>query len=109
MKKLLPILILSALILPNLAFGAVISIDNPLKYNKFEDLINAIIDFIFEIGIIITPLIIIIAAFIFLTAGGDPRKITQAKEMLLYTFIGLAVIILAKGLVLVLKSFFGIP
>ena len=85
------------------------SIDNPLKYNKFEDLINAIIDFIFEIGIIITPLIIIIAAFIFLTAGGDPSKIKQAKEMLLYAFIGLAVIILAKGLINVLKEFFGIP
>ena len=40
----------------------------------------------------------------FITGGGDPAKITQGKQLLLWTVIGLTVILLAKGLVAVLTS-----
>jgi len=85
-----------------------ICIQNPLCAQTFDQLINAIIDFIYKIAFAIAPLMIIIAGFYFVTAGGDPKRVETAKNIILYTCIGLAVILLAKGLVALLKQLLGV-
>ncbi len=87
--------------------GAV-CIENPLKACSFADLIDNIINFIFTIAIIITPIMIIVGGFMFITGGGDPAKITRAKQLLLWTVIGLTVILFARSLVAVLRNALGI-
>jgi len=85
-----------------------IIIDNPLKKaESFIDLVDIITNFIFWVGIAIGPLMIIIGGFYFLTAAGSEEKIRTAKNIILYTVIGLAIILLAKGLVSVIKSALG--
>src|SRR3990167_1621661 len=79
-------------------------IENPLKADSFMKLIDGIINFIFTIALAITPIMVIVGGFMFITGGGDPAKITQGKQLLLWTAIGLTVILLAKGLVAVLTS-----
>jgi len=83
-------------------------LENPLRYNDIKDLINAIIDFLFTISIPITAILIIFGGFMMITAGGDVYKLEKAKSLFLYTAIGFAIILLAKGLVLVLKSVLGV-
>ena len=85
-----------------------VTIENPLKYNKFEDLVNALINFIFVIGIAVAPIMVLIAGFNLLTAGGDPKKVDTAKKILLYTAIGLAIILMAKGLIGMLNQILGV-
>lgn len=85
-----------------------VEIENPLKYDTFEDLINAFINFIFWVGIAIAPIMILIAGFNFLTAGGDPKKVDTAKKIILYTVIGLAIVLLAKGLIGIIKQILGV-
>ncbi|MFH1841308.1 MAG: TrbC/VirB2 family protein [Candidatus Nealsonbacteria bacterium] len=82
-------------------------IENPLKAKEFEEILNTIINFIFAIGLAVTPVIFIIAGFLFVTSGGNPNRLDTAKKMILYAVIGLLVILLAKGLVAVLKSILG--
>src|SRR3989344_5394775 len=81
-----------------------ICIGNPLKADSLTKLIDGIINFIFVIALAITPIMVIVGGFMFVTGGGDPAKITQGKQLLLWTVIGLTVILLAKGLVAVLTS-----
>ena len=81
---------------------------NPLKAKTLTDLIDGIINFIFTIALAITPIMVIAGGFMFITGGGDPAKITQGKQLLLWTVVGLTVILLAKGLVAVLRSVLGI-
>src|SRR3989344_2299879 len=83
--------------------GAV-CIENPLRACSFAELIDGIINFIIAIAVAITPIMVIIGGFMFVTGGGDPAKITRAKQLLLWTVIGLTVILLAKSLVAVLSS-----
>ncbi|MGB9743269.1 MAG: pilin [Minisyncoccales bacterium] len=83
-------------------------LENPLKYSEFKDLINAIINFLFNIALIVAPLFIIIAGFYFVTAAGDPQKIETAKKIILYTFIGLLIIIASKGLIAFIQSILGV-
>ncbi|MCJ7786976.1 pilin [Patescibacteria group bacterium] len=85
-----------------------ICIENPLCAESFEDLLNTIVNFIFWIAIAIAPLMIMIAAFFLLTAGGDPKRIDTAKQIILWTVIGLAIILLAKGLISVLRQIIGV-
>lgn len=87
--------------------GAV-CIENPLCAGSINELINAITNFIFWMGIVIAPIILIIAGFMYVTSAGDPNRVGTAKKMILYAVIGLAVILLAKGLVAVLKSIIGV-
>ena len=84
-----------------------IVIENPLKAESFIDLVDIITNFIFWVGIAIGPLMIIIGGFYFLTAAGNEEKIRTAKNIILYTVIGLAIILLAKGLISVIKSALG--
>ena len=109
MKKTLSILILLSLILPIRVLAVEpIVIENPLESESFEELLNTIVTFISWIAIAIAPIMIMIAAFFLLTAGGDPKRVDTARRIILWTVIGLAIILFAKGLISVLKQIIGV-
>jgi hypothetical protein len=57
-------------------------------------------------GLIVLSLImIIIAAFNYTTAGGEAEKVSKANKMILYAAIGIAVALLAKGIPLIVANF----
>jgi len=79
--------------------GGFFKIENPLKYDKIEDVIGAIAGFVFQIALILAPLMLIIAGFLFVTSMGEPDKVRKAKDLALHTIIGLIIVLLARGLV----------
>lgn len=102
-KKILSIFLLLLCLVPAIT-EAQVEIQNPLEAGSISELIKRIIDFIFYIGVAITPIMIVVAAFHFLTAAGDPKKVSQAKKILLYTLIGLAILLVAKAIPEVLRE-----
>jgi len=104
MKK---ILLISLLLSLPIIVSAV-EFQNPLEYETFGELIDAIIKFIFYIAVVVTPLMVIIGAFYILTAAGDPKKIGTGKNVVIYTLIGLAIILLARGLIAMIESLIGV-
>ena len=106
MHKYLSLILLIVIFIP-LTVGAV-TIDNPLAADSFADLIDAIIDIIFYLAIFVAPIMIIVAGFYFITAAGEPEKINIAKKMILWTFIGLLIVFLAKGLIVFFAEMFGV-
>ena len=66
-----------------------------------------VINWMFVFLIVLAVIFIIVAAFRYLTASGDPEKVKGASAMLLYAAIAVAVAILAKGIPLIVSSFFG--
>jgi hypothetical protein len=106
MKKIFLTLILTLLLLPVLA--SAIEFQNPLKYGTFDELVTAIISFIFKIAVVVTPLIVLIGAFYLLTAAGDPKKVGTGKTIISYALIGLVIILLARAIIYMLKSVIGV-
>ena len=98
-------LIIAALIVPNVSADAV-EIPNPLQYDTFQELIKAISNFLFMIALGIAPIMIVIAGFYFMTSAGDPAKVTIAKNIILYTLIGVLIMASAKGLIAILQTIF---
>lgn len=52
----------------------------------------------------LSVLFVIIAAYKFLTAAGDPEKIKSAKKMLAYTFAAIIIAFIATGIVPLVES-----
>ncbi len=67
-------------------------------------LIETITDWFFTIVMALAVIFIILAAFYFLTAAGNPEALTKARQMLIYALIGIAVALLARGLRFVIEN-----
>lgn len=62
----------------------------------------------FFYGLIILAIIfILVAAFRYLTAGGEPENVKKAGSMLLYAAVAIAVALLAKAIPMVIGTFLG--
>jgi len=59
------------------------------------------------LGAIIATLFIMLGAFQFFTAGGDPERASAAKQQIIYAVIGLFIIVAAWALVSFLLTRFG--
>jgi hypothetical protein len=92
-------------LIPFFSFGEeIIRFENPLKYQTLEELVDAIINFLLLLSLAIAPLMVVVGAFNILTSGGDPKKVETGKNIIIYTIIGIIVIMFAKGAIAVIKS-----
>jgi len=107
MKKIFLSLVLISLFLPVIAFSAV-TFTNPLTYATFDELVAAIVSFIFRIAVVVTPLMVLIGAFYLLTAAGDPKKIGTGKTIITYALIGLVIVLLARALIYMIERVIGV-
>jgi|GEM_PF-1303714 len=99
MKKVLFFLITVSLILPFFVSAFEVSFNNPLNADILKVTIDKIVSFIFYISLGLGPLMIIIGAVIFATAGQNPDQAETGKRVIIYTLVGLAVIFLVKALI----------
>ena len=71
-------------------------ITNPLAskgYDTINDFIKAILQGAIKIGIPIIALAIIYSGFLFVSARGNSEKLSEAKNALLYTCLGAAILL----------------
>jgi len=71
------------------------------------DLIDTLTNWFFTILLVLAVLVIIMAAFRYLTSAGDATKVSGAHKMLIYAVIALVVAFLAKGIVYVVAQLVG--
>lgn len=90
------------------AQGDTIKLMNPLgnDVRSFPELIDKIIDFIFQIAVVLAPLMVVIGAVFILTAGVNPENVNKGRSIILYTAIGFGIVLLSKGIVYIMLSLF---
>lgn len=104
MKKRLFVSVSLILILPIVALADIIEIKNPLETEDFEEVVDNLIDFVFQVATPIVPLMIIIAGFLFVTASGNISQIEQSKKILIWTIVGFGILLLSKGILGLIKD-----
>jgi len=116
MKKILSVLVLTGLlVIPVVGLADVYDPTDPSNtpetlIESGDDLIlliDTIGNWIFAILLGIAAIMLILAGFFWITAGGDPTKVTTASAMLKNALIGVAIALGAKGLVMVIGSLLG--
>ncbi len=77
----------------------------PNSPNDIEKVIENFRDWFARIIGVLGVIIILYAAFLYMTAGGDEEKVTKAKKTLIAGVIGVALAIIAYGVFGLVKSF----
>ena len=81
---------------------------NPLPATTTEYIIDNIINSIFNVAIVLVPLMIVIAGFLFVTAGGNLEQTKRAKDIIVWTIVGFFIVLLAKGVMGMIQSLLGV-
>lgn len=81
----------------------------PTTVGGVVDLVSKALGIIEAVFFIVAAIFILIAAFKYLTAQGDAEKVGEARQMVIYAVIGIAVALLALVLDNVAADFLGAP
>lgn len=81
---------------------------NPLTVTTFLELIDRLTGFLFLISSVLGVVMILVSAFMYMTSGGDPQKVTAAKNALLYALLGVLLAIVFLGIVPITCDILGI-
>ena len=87
--------------------GTTVRIINPLSCGDVQCVGQAIINGLFMLAIPIVSIMVLWGGFQILTAGGDPAKFTNGKKTLIYAVVGFAVVLVAQGVVFIIKELFA--
>ncbi|OGN12873.1 MAG: hypothetical protein A3C71_01085 [Candidatus Yanofskybacteria bacterium RIFCSPHIGHO2_02_FULL_43_15c] len=84
-------------------------ITNPLKggAENVIDILGIIANFIFNLGVPVAVIIIIISGIRMLVSGGKPANYQKGLDGLKWSVIGLAVLLIGKGFFSLIKTFLG--
>lgn len=105
-KKIISFTVIGLFLAASFAFsGNGTGLINPVNMNSISEVLNAIANWLLNIGLILAPLMFVIGGIMFVTAYGNATKIQSAKKLMIYTGIGIIIVLLAKTLVEVLKKF----
>lgn len=97
----LPYLALAQVNVPNSPINSINSIIGS------NGLICKAFGYLFALLIIVAVIFVVVAAFKYLTAAGDPEKVKGANHQLIYAAIAIAVALIARAVPLIVGSFIG--
>lgn len=69
--------------------------------------LDNIINWLFTFLLIFAAIMIIVAAYYFVTASGNPESVSKARHFVIYALIGVVVAFLARGLVVLVGQIVG--
>ena len=110
-KVILPILALSMLMVVPFFTNAVeppMTIPAGANIEIFA-LLAKVLNWFFNIAIIVAAIFLVFAGWQYITAGGDDDKMKKGLNTLVRALIGVAIALLAKGLIYVVSTFIGTP
>lgn len=85
--------------------GQSVTLMNPLKSGaKLEDFLESILKFVIRIGSIAVILMLVFVGYKFVVAQGSDTKLTEAKNMLLWTLIGSLILLGAQAISLAIQA-----
>lgn len=70
-------------------------------------LVDTLTNWVFAIFSVLAVIFILLAAFQFVTAGGDAAKVGEARQKLIWAAVGIIVALASKGLVPILRNIVG--
>ncbi len=100
MKKIVVgLLFLSALLVPVMVFA-----QPSVTISSLDQLVNAIKRPVWVVFGLVALISFIVAGILFLTAAGNPEKITQARTAFLWGIVGIVVGIIAYSIVTIIEQ-----
>ncbi len=80
---------------------------NPLGTTDLNALVLKILGFIIQIGAILVVFMLVYVGFLFVTARGEPARLSMAKTALLWTIVGALVLLGSQAIALGIQATVG--
>ncbi len=80
------------------------TIPNPFGAKTFEEVLGKIDKWLIAIAIPIASIVILYAAFLFMTSAGNEEKVTKAKRALTWALVGIGILVIGTGFVTLIKD-----
>ncbi|OGG78017.1 hypothetical protein A3A36_00925 [Candidatus Kaiserbacteria bacterium RIFCSPLOWO2_01_FULL_52_12b] len=81
------------------ASGSSVTLINPLQGGaSLESFLTSILDFVIRIGTIVVIFMVVLVGYKFVVAQGEPGKLTEARQMLLWTIVGALILLGAQAI-----------
>lgn len=88
--------------------GGGIQLTNPLSCNDLNCVVtDKLIPFMIQIAIPLTAVMALVGGFQMMTAAGNPEKFSKGRKTLIYAAIGFGVVLIAQGVVALIKDILG--
>lgn len=85
--------------------GQNVSLVNPLGGGAtLASFLNSVLTVVVRIGAIVVVLMLVWVGFLFVTAAGDPGKLSKARQALLYTVIGALILLGAQAIAMGIQA-----
>lgn len=82
-----------------------ITLINPLSAGtSLESFLMKILEIVIRVGTIVVILMVVYVGFMFVTARGEPGKLTTARQALLWTVVGALILLGAQAIAIGIKS-----
>jgi|SRR3989344_5621559 len=98
-------LIYSIISLGNRAYAEEFVLTNPIKADSFDKVVLGFAKLLAQVGLPIAAIFIVWSGFLFITARGDDKKLTEAKNTFYWTILGTAVIVGAYAIATAVVNF----
>jgi len=102
-KKLVLLFLFGLIAIPVISVAAV-TLQNPIGYNTFPELLGAIATGIAALIGSLGVIMIVWSGILFLTSAGDPGRLGKAKTTLGWAIAGIAIGIAASGIIELIKK-----
>jgi len=80
----------------------------PKTGTELFNILDAIANWVFAGFLVLATIFIIVAALQFLTGGGEPAQVAQARMKLLWAVVAIAIAAAAKGLPVAVRHIVGV-
>ncbi|MFZ5559214.1 MAG: pilin, partial [Patescibacteria group bacterium] len=87
----------------------IICIPDPLECKTIDEIIEAIVTLIVAIGLGVGVIMIIWSAILYMTSAGNEQKVATAKKALMWTVIGIAILLSARFIIMLLVEVLSGP
>ncbi len=88
----------------NQGTGTTNTLVNPINVSSLDGLVSKILGIAIIVAVPIAALLIIYAGFMYVLAQGDPAKVKTAHQILLWTVVGIAIILGAWAMVQIIQG-----
>jgi len=89
----------------NIAYAnEVHSLENPFGFGSLDSLLIELVNVLLIIAVPIVVFFIILAGFKYITAQGNPEKVKEAAQMLIYAIIGGVVILGSSAISVIIRN-----
>jgi hypothetical protein len=84
-----------------------VTLPDPLGGSEsFNSVVLAVTGFLFwDIAVPLSTIMVLVGAFQFMTAAGDPEKVTKARKTITYAAVGFALAVLAGSVSTLIQNF----